>query len=156
MPQADEWSAFVLHSAGGRLVSLMRHTTVSKAGLPPPAAQRFEKGDGPFAPLLDALEAVNGKHCELHDRLTRLERMATETPAPQLSQQPVALTALVDAWEFVKNELSVITARLAQPEGAVFGIQPLPQPSRKMNPPSVAATVRAARARRAPRAVSRA
>ncbi|MFI0813435.1 hypothetical protein [Streptomyces echinatus] len=154
MPPADEWSTFVLQTADGRLVGLMRHTPVSEAGLPPTAAQPYQKGDDPFAPLLDAMEAVDGQHCELHDRLTRLEKMVSETPAPHLSHGAVALSALVDAWESIKNELAVITARLAQLEDAVFQVQPLPRPSRGVNPPSVAATMRAARARRVRMVVS--
>ena len=154
MSPADEWSTFVLQTANGRLVSLARHIPDPKAGGTPTATRPYQKGDDPFAPLLDAMEAANGEHCDLHNRLLRLEEAGTATPAPQLPQDTDPLGPLFDALESINDELTGFAARLARLEDTVFQARLLPRSPRLVNSPS--ATVRAARGRLVRKAVSRA
>ncbi|MYS33645.1 hypothetical protein K388_05987 [Streptomyces sp. KhCrAH-43] len=154
MSPADEWSTFVLQTASGRLVSLARHIPNPEAGVPPTATRPYQKGDDPFAPLLDAMAVVDGEHCDLHNRLLRLEEAGTVTPAPQLPRDTDPLGPLFDALESINGELTGFAARLARLEDTVFQAQFLPRPPRLVNSPS--ATVRAARGRLVRRAVSRA
>ncbi|GAA2720380.1 MULTISPECIES: hypothetical protein [Streptomyces] len=156
MSPADEWSTFVLQTRNGRLVSLARHIPNPAVGVPPTAARPYQKGDDPFAPLLDAMEAVNGEHCDLHNRLLRLEEAGGDTPAPQLLQDNAPLGPLFDVLESINGELIGFDARLVRLEDTVFQPQLLPRSPRLVNSPSAAATVRAARDRLVRKAVSRA
>ncbi|MGW3387338.1 hypothetical protein [Streptomyces cinereoruber] len=152
MSPADEWSTFVLQTANGRLVSLARHIPAPEAGVPSTPTRPYQKGDDPFAPLLDAMEAVNGEHCDLHNRLLRLEEAGTVTSAPSLPQDTDPLSPLFDTLESINGELTSFAARLTRLEGTVFQVRLLPRSPRLVNSPS--ATVRAARGRLVRKAVS--
>lgn len=154
MQPADEWSTFVLQTAHGRLVSLARHIPGPQAAAPPAAAQPYRKSDDPFAPLLDAIEAVPSEHCELHNPPIRLEEAGSVTPAPQLPQDNDPLDSPFNALEPINRELTDSGARLARLEDIVF--QFLPRPPRLVNSPSATATVHAAQSRLVQRAVQRA
>ncbi|MDF3303279.1 hypothetical protein [Streptomyces tropicalis] len=100
------------------------------------------------------MAAVDGEHCDLHNRLLRLEEAGAVAPAPQLQRDTDPLGPLFDALESINGELTGFAARLARLEDTVFQAQFLPRPPRLVNSPS--ATVRAARGRLVRRAVSRA
>jgi hypothetical protein len=135
MPQAAEWSKVVLQFARGGIVSLGRRLArLEEESSPAPARPHLEHDD-PLGPLFDVLEALNSEHREFQTRLIRLEEVLPSSPAQPDRPHGDPLTPLFDALESINDELTGFAKRL-------FRIE------------DVAA--RAARSRRARKAVSRA
>ena len=118
----------------------------------PPAAEWSE----------DVLQAMHGELASLARRITRLEEGARPS-APQLQPRPPAydprnpLGPLFDALDSLNSELTGFADRLARLEDA--GLQGRRRPRFPLlvsSPRASAVTVRAARNRRARKAVSRA
>ncbi|MGY3056166.1 hypothetical protein ACVWZD_000410 [Streptomyces sp. TE3672] len=135
MPQAAEWSKVVLQSARGALVSLGRLLARLEVEPSPASAQpRLEHVD-PLGPLFDVLEALNREHREFQTRLIRLEEALSPGPAQPDRPHGDPFARLFDALESINDELTGFAKRLCRLEDAA---------------------ARAARSRRARKAVPRA
>jgi BMFP domain-containing protein YqiC len=157
MPQTAEWSKVVLQSMRGGLVSLARRIARLEERSSPCDAQPHHEHEDPLGPLFDALEALNSEHSKLHARLSRLEEARSPGPVQPPGPDDDPLGPLFDTLESINDELTQFAKRLALLEEYGPHVQLRPRSSCLVSSPRTSsAAKRAARHRRARKAVPRA